>query len=159
MKQSFADQNFPEREVEREKTKGEGNVPYPNLETGETPPPVVGWVLYDDSCGFCSGWILAWASTLRGRGYGVAPLQSRWVRDQLKLSEHELLFDVRLLLVDGTQLKGADVYRHVLRRIWWTYPLFLFACAPGFRRLFDLVYRMFAKHRFRFSKACGMRGS
>lgn len=74
-------------------------------------------MLYDDSCGFCRRWVPFWKSTLRRRGYEIAPLQSDWVRQQLRLSPDVLLRDLRILLVDGTQVEGADVYRHVLRRI------------------------------------------
>jgi predicted DCC family thiol-disulfide oxidoreductase YuxK len=119
--------------------------------------PTRGWVLYDDSCGFCRRWVPFWASTIRHRGYAIAPLQSKWVTERLKLSDDVLIEDLRLLLVDGTQVQGADVYRHVMRRIWWAYPLFLLACTPGLRRLFDLGYRTFAINRFRFSSACGLR--
>jgi len=117
-----------------------------------------GWVLYDDSCGFCRRWVPFWAATLRRRGYAIAPLQSRWVTERLKLSGDVLIEDLRLLLVDGTQVQGADVYRHLMRRIWWAYPFFLLACTPCLRRLFDLSYRTFANNRFRFSSACGLRG-
>src|SRR2546426_9560448 len=88
------------------------------------------WVLYDDSCGFCRRWVPFWAATLRRRGYNIAPLQSRWVRQRLQLSDEALLHDLRLLLADGTQVQGADVYRHVMKRIWWAYPMWVLACAP-----------------------------
>jgi len=115
-----------------------------------------GWVLYDDSCGFCRRWIPFWAPTLRRRGYDIAPLQSAWVRESLKASDGLLFEDLRLLRMDGGQVRGADVYRHLMRRIWWAYPLFLFACTPGLRQVFDWSYRTFARNRFRFSKACGL---
>jgi predicted DCC family thiol-disulfide oxidoreductase YuxK len=47
----------------------------------------------------------------------------------------------------GSLVQGADVYRHVMRRIWWARPLYLLACAPGLRCLFDAGYRAFATHR------------
>ena len=120
------------------------------------PPDALGWVLYDDSCGFCRGWIPLWGPVLRRRGYEIAPLQSKWVRDRLGLPEELLVQDLRLLLANGTRIQGADVYRHILRRIWWAYPLFLASTAPGSRRLFDLGYRWFATNRFRVSRACGL---
>lgn len=126
------------------------------MKSPETIHQTKGWVLYDDSCGFCRRWIPFWSATLRRRGYGIAPLQSTWARQQLRLSDDALLHDLRLLLVDGTQVQGADVYRHVMKRVWWAYPLFLLASAPILRRLFDLSYRTFATNRFRFSRACGL---
>ena len=88
----------------------------------------------------------------------MAPLQSDWVRERLEATPGEILEDIRLLLVDGSQIRGADIYRHLMRRIWWAYPLYLVACAPGLRGVFDWCYRTFAKNRFRFSSACGLKG-
>jgi predicted DCC family thiol-disulfide oxidoreductase YuxK len=120
---------------------------------------VQGWVLYDDGCGFCRGWVPFWGPTLRRRGFEIAPLQSAWVREAVQLDGAELLDDLRLLLRDGRQVQGADVYRHVMRRIWWARPFYLLACAPGLRRVFDGAYRAFATHRHRFSRACGLPGA
>jgi predicted DCC family thiol-disulfide oxidoreductase YuxK len=115
-----------------------------------------GWVLYDDSCGFCRRWLPFWGPTLRRRGYKIAPLQAAWVRKCLSSSTSPLFEDLRLLLSDGVQISGAEVYRHIMRRIWWAYPIYLLACAPGLREIFDWGYRTFARNRFRFSKACGL---
>ncbi len=115
-----------------------------------------GWILYDDSCGFCRRWIPFWGPTLRRRGFGIAPLQSGWVQARLRLPDSELLLDLRLLLADGGHVQGADVYRYVMARIWWAYPLYLLSKAPLLRRGFDWGYRLFATHRFGFSRACGL---
>jgi predicted DCC family thiol-disulfide oxidoreductase YuxK len=114
----------------------------------------IGWVLYDDSCGFCRRWVPFWAGTLRKRGFDIAPLQSDWVIQRLSAPQEDLLFDLRLLLADGRQVRGADVYRHVMRRISWAYPLYLLSVTPLLRRVFDWGYRTFANHRYRFSRAC-----
>lgn len=119
----------------------------------------LGWVLYDDSCGICRRWIPFWEPTLRRRGLAVAPLQAPWVVQRLGASEEERLRDLRLLLSDGTQMRGADVYRFVMRRTWWAFPLYLFAVAPITRRLFDWGYRAFANHRHRISSACRLPGT
>src|SRR4051812_18073451 len=103
-------------------------------------PPRRGWVLYDDSCGVCRRWGPFWALALRRRGYEISPLQSAWVSEYLQLPPTELVKDLRLLKPDGSQIQGADVYRQIMRDIWWAYPLFLLACAPGLRTLFDLGY-------------------
>ena len=119
----------------------------------------VGWVLYDDSCGFCRRWIPFWRETLRRRGFEIAPLQSEWVVRRLAVPEEDLLFDLRLLRTDGAQVRGADVYRQVMREIWWAYPLYLLACAPGLRGVFDWSYRTFADNRYRISRACRLAAS
>ena len=117
---------------------------------------VKGWVLYDDTCGFCRQWIPFWAATLRKRGFDVAPLQSGWLRDHPAFSAVELLDDLRLLLENGRHIQGADVYRYLMRRIWWAWPMYLFSIAPMTKSLFDWGYRTFANNRYRFSKACGL---
>jgi predicted DCC family thiol-disulfide oxidoreductase YuxK len=113
-------------------------------------------VLYDDSCGFCRRWIPFWKECLRRRGIEIAPLQSQWVRTSLHLFGEELLVDLRLLLADGHLICGANVYRYLMKRIWWAYPLYLLSIAPVFRAMFDRAYRTFADNRFRFSTACGL---
>jgi predicted DCC family thiol-disulfide oxidoreductase YuxK len=114
----------------------------------------IGFVLYDDSCGFCRRWIPFWETTLRKRGFAIAPLQSEWVIKQLNASQEDLLFDLRLLLADGSQMRGADVYRYLMRRIWWAYPLYLLSSLPLLRNIFDWGYRTFADNRYHFSRAC-----
>jgi predicted DCC family thiol-disulfide oxidoreductase YuxK len=73
------------------------------------------------------------------------------------LAPEDLLSDLRLVLADGRQIMGAEVYRHVMRRIWWAYPLYLFAIAPLSRRVFDWGYRTFAANRYRLSSACHLK--
>jgi len=121
------------------------------------PQPPRGWILYDDSCGVCRRWVALFANTLRRHGFGLAPLQAAWVRDELALEPDRLLDDLRLLLADGRQLAGADVYRHVMRCIGWAWPLYLFSITPGLRRVFDGSYRTFAANRHRVAGACGLR--
>ena len=118
--------------------------------------PPRGWILYDDSCGFCRRWVPFWEGALRRRGFDVAPLQADWVRAKLQLGEMELLRDLRLLLRDGSQICGADVYRYATRRIWWAWPVYVLSVTPGLRSVFDWGYRTFATNRFRVSNACGL---
>jgi predicted DCC family thiol-disulfide oxidoreductase YuxK len=114
----------------------------------------VGWILYDDSCGFCRRWIPFWESTLKRRGFEIAPLQADWVREELQSGQTELLQDLRLLLADGKQIQGADTYRYAMKQIWRAYPVYLFSIAPLCRKIFDLSYRKFAVHRYRISTIC-----
>ena len=112
------------------------------------------WVLYDDACGFCSRWVGFWAPTLARRGFGVSPLQAPWIREQGVLRHDQLLDDLRLLSEDGSMVEGADVYRFVMRSIWWAYPAYLLSIAPGLRSIFDRTYRAFADNRYRVSHTC-----
>jgi predicted DCC family thiol-disulfide oxidoreductase YuxK len=102
---------------------------------------------------------MRWALTLRRRGFEIAPLQTDWVRERLGASsEDELLSDFRLLLNDGRQMRGADAYRYVMRRIWWVYPIYLVSVTPVLRRLFDWGYRTFADNRYHVSRSCRLPG-
>jgi hypothetical protein len=98
-----------------------------------------------------------WEPTLQRLGLSIAPLQSPWVQERLVLPRDKLLDDLRLLRPDGRFISGADVYRYIMRRIWWAYPLYLLSKAPGLSRLFDWSYRTFARHRMRISATCGLR--
>ena len=111
-------------------------------------------MLYDGACGFCSRWVSFWENTLKKRGFRIAPLQSDWVGEKLRLSDGELASDFRLLLANGEQLAGAEAYRYLMRRIWWATPLYLISILPVFRTLFDAGYRAFADNRYFISRAC-----
>ena len=114
----------------------------------------IGHILYDDSCGFCRRWVPFWETTLRKRRFAIAPLQSDWVKKQLNTSQEDLYADLRLLFVDGSQIRGADVYCYVMRRIWWAYPIYVLSVTPLLRNVFNWGYRIFANNRYRFSRAC-----
>lgn len=130
-----------------------------NCRTAKMPiAPSEGWVLYDGCCGFCSRWVPFLENTLKRRGFAIAPLQSEWVAEKLRLPPGELAADVRLLLVNGRQLRGPEVYRYVMRRIWWAMPLYLLSVLPVLRWLFDAGYRAFAERRYCVSKYCGLPG-
>jgi predicted DCC family thiol-disulfide oxidoreductase YuxK len=111
-------------------------------------------VLYDDTCGFCRKWVRFWSDTLHQNGFMIAPLKSSWVIDRLRLSSDELNRDIRLLLRSGEHVLGADVYRYVMKRIWWSYPVYLLSVMPGVRGIFDWSYRSFADNRHAISDKC-----
>jgi predicted DCC family thiol-disulfide oxidoreductase YuxK len=121
-----------------------------------TSSPFLPTVLYDASCGFCARWVPFWAPTLKRVGFDIAPLQDPSVVLALDLPSSELMNDIRLLLPSGEHLQGADVYRYVMRRIWWTYPFYLASITPFLSTVFDRTYRAFARNRFRISRACGL---
>jgi predicted DCC family thiol-disulfide oxidoreductase YuxK len=117
---------------------------------------IKGWVLYDGGCGFCSRWVPFWESTLKKQGFHIAPLQADWVAEKFNLSQDELTSDFRLLLADGEKVDGAEVYRYLMRRIWWATPLYFLSILPIFRNLFDAGYRAFADNRYWISRTCHM---
>ncbi len=119
--------------------------------------PKEGWVLFDGSCGFCSWWVPFWAKMLRAHGYEIEMLQSEWVSQRLGLSESEILSDILILRPSGEQVRGADVYRDVMSKVWWLKPIYFCSMAPLSRQIFNLAYKVFNKNRYRVSRVCGMR--
>jgi predicted DCC family thiol-disulfide oxidoreductase YuxK len=128
----------------------------PSKDTSMPTPntPTRGHILYDAHCGICSRWVPFWLPTLQRLRLDIAPLQSPWVHSQLPLPPETLLSDIRLLFTDGQHLAGADVYRYVMRRTWWAYPLYLLSITPFLKSLFNAAYRAFARRRLRLSRAC-----
>jgi predicted DCC family thiol-disulfide oxidoreductase YuxK len=134
-------------------------IPEPDLARSEPSlEPSAGWVLYDADCGICTRWVRAWRPTLERYGLAIAPLQSSWVPERTGLSQSEILSDILLLEPNGELHSGPDVYRHLMRRIWWIYPLYLLSITPLLRLAFDWAYRTFASHRMRISGSCGLPG-
>ena len=113
-----------------------------------------GWVLFDGSCGVCNRWVPFWAPTLARIGLGTVPLQTDWVRERIRMSDDDLLQDIRVLLADGTVVSGADAYFYCMKRIWWAWPLYLLFQLPVLNTLFRYSYRWFANNRFKISRAC-----
>jgi len=118
---------------------------------------ILGVILYDGQCGFCSRWVRYWASTLQRRGFAIAPLDDPWVAERIKMPYEELLTDIRLFTSDGQLISGADVYLYVMRKIWWAWPFYAIFSLPGFNRLIHLGYRLFARNRHHISHACRVR--
>jgi predicted DCC family thiol-disulfide oxidoreductase YuxK len=114
-----------------------------------------GWILYDQSCGFCARWVPFWGPWLKRQGYGFRALQDPWVAQQTGLQSEDLLQDIRLIMQDGQIVCGADVYRQVLASSRWTRPIALLTRLPLLKQTFDGGYRLFARHRYRVSEACG----
>lgn len=122
----------------------------------DTPTRFRQWILYDGACGICSRWVPFWEPTLARLGIGTAALQSPWVLERIRLTPEALVADLRLLHADGSYTSGADVYRYVMRRLWWAYPLYVLSVLPLGRSAFTWGYRTFAKHRLAASQYCGI---
>jgi predicted DCC family thiol-disulfide oxidoreductase YuxK len=106
-----------------------------------------GWLFFDAQCGFCTR-IARWlAPILARRGLGVAPLQDRRVGALLGLSNADLLHEMRLLLSDGSQSRGADAAVMLAREIWWGRPLVWVAKIPGVLEAMRVGYRWIAVRR------------
>lgn len=113
-----------------------------------------GYLLYDGGCGFCSWWVSKMTDHLAKVGIRVAPLQSPWVSNTLKLSPEELVEDIRLLLADGTLISGANVYIDLLQRLRWSRPLGIIIGLPVLRSVTWEIYRLINRNRFVVSRVC-----
>ena len=118
--------------------------------------PRTGWVLYDADCAVCTRLARSWRTTLSRLGLAIAPLQSDWVPARTGLDQAELIKDLRLLENGGRLLSGPEVYRYVMRRLWWTYPFYLLSSLPGLSRIFNWSYRAFARNRRVVSASCDL---
>lgn len=115
-----------------------------------------GWILFDAACGICSRAVPFWQNTFTRLNLHPTPLQTPWVKDALQISDTELLAHFRLILQDGSLFEDADVYRYVLKHVWWGKPLYLISTIPGLAWLWDQAYLAFARNRYRVAQVCGL---
>jgi uncharacterized protein YqjF (DUF2071 family) len=101
-----------------------------------------GWLLCDDSCGFCRAVMDRLRDLLASRGFIVESLQTDWVAQKLASITNEANNDTRLLLNDGTLINGADAYLYLMKHIWWTRPFALLFSLPLLRQLIWIFYRL-----------------
>jgi predicted DCC family thiol-disulfide oxidoreductase YuxK len=115
-----------------------------------------GWVLYDETCELCRKSVVFWHGVIARRGFAFAALQEPWVRERLRMSDVELLREMRLLLRDGRVFGGADAILQLARAIWWAWPLVAMARVPGVNRLLRAAYRAVAARRSCANGACDL---
>ena len=113
-----------------------------------------GWVLYDGECPVCIGLAQRFEGILKRHGFNLAPLQTPWVAEQLKLPASELLAEMRVLTGDGQIFGGADGLVCLAGTIWWAWPLYAIAQLPGMMRILRITYRWIAKRRHCLSGMC-----
>jgi len=115
------------------------------------------WVFYDGDCRICLGFVRRVGPLLRRRGFGLAPLQADWVMRRLGLSPGAPLTEMRVLLADGATPGGAEAVIALARRVWWAWPVALFAKIPVGAALLCYFYRRLAASRHCCNGACAMR--
>lgn len=116
--------------------------------------PRVGWVLYDDGCGFCFRWVHLWEKVIERRGFALKDLQSAWEGGSLQISQQNLLDDIRVLTRAGELKSGADAYLFVAQTIWWAWPFYAVFSIPGLNAVLWGGYRWFNRNRYRVSRLC-----
>jgi predicted DCC family thiol-disulfide oxidoreductase YuxK len=116
-----------------------------------------GILFYDADCGFCvrlTGRVRPW---LASRGFQLLPLQTPGYREQLGLTEAELLAEMWLLLPDGQKCGGADALLEISRHCWWTWPGRQLARLQVVRRWLRGGYGWAARHRHCADGVCGVK--
>lgn len=116
--------------------------------------PFRGWILFDGDCSFCRRCVAAAIPILAPRGFIFLPLQTPWIDAFFYLPAHELLSEMRLLLPTMESLGGADAILELAKRVWWSWPLVVFAHVPGVRPLLRAAYRGVAARRSCSAGAC-----
>ena len=96
--------------------------------------PSRGWLFYDDQCAFCTGLARRFCRTMGRHGFGLAPLRG---------PSHEM----RLLLRSRATFGGADALVEPSRRMWWGWPVWVWAQVPGARLMLRAAYRWVAARR------------
>lgn len=91
---------------------------------------------------------------LTSRGFKTAPLQSAWVKDKIPMTDEQLVEDILMLTPGEKIVRGADVYRAIMKKVWWLYPFFLLSLVPGLNYIFNWSYKTFNKNRHLISKTC-----
>jgi predicted DCC family thiol-disulfide oxidoreductase YuxK len=106
-----------------------------------------GWLFWDAECKFCTR-IARWlAPILQKRGLELAPLQDPRVGALLGMTRDELMYEMRLLLSDGSHYGGADAAVALAHEIWWWRPLVWISKIPGMMEVLRKGYRWVAANR------------
>ena len=113
-----------------------------------------GWVLYDGDCPMCVRLAGRFSSVLRRRRFDLAPLQTPWVRSRIGLREGERPTEMLVLTNANRLLRGADAAVFLARRIWWAWPLWVWAQLPAAMPLIRCGYRWVARNRACFGGQC-----
>ncbi len=113
-----------------------------------------GWVLFDGQCRFCTRWANRFGPWLHKNGFGLAPLQTDWVKDRLKIQPEHLLDEMRVITETNHILGGADAILYLLKSAWYTWPLYALSFIPGMKPMLRTLYRYVASRRNCVGDAC-----
>jgi predicted DCC family thiol-disulfide oxidoreductase YuxK len=110
-------------------------------------------VIYDGECRICSAQIARLARLDRAGRLAFLSLHDPDVAARYPDLSHEaLMADMYLIDQAGRRYRGAEVLRYLsaqLPMLWWAAPLLHL---PGTLPIWQRLYRLFAKRRYRFGK-------
>lgn len=108
--------------------------------------------LYDGKCPFCREQVNR-LTRLSGQYFNKESFHEPGVLQKYApLTHEECMKEMKLVLPDGKILGGAEAVFHTLslhplwRPVRWLYAI------PGFRQIFNGVYRIIARNRYRIKK-------
>lgn len=115
-----------------------------------------GWICYDAGCDLCVRWAERVRAVLEGRGFVVRPLQDAAVRARLKVTERELLREMRVITPEGKVYGGGDAVLFLAKTVPAARPIHLLGLLPGGRPFIRAIYRWIADKRGCHVGACGI---
>ena len=124
--------------------------------TGNSGPR--GSIFYDAECPLCRAGQRALGIVFTRRGFEWVPLQTPGTAERLRISEAALREEMKLLLPDHRVVGGMDSWVHLLRAVWWLWPVGALLSMPGLRALGRACYRWVANHRYCLFGRCRSEG-
>ena len=112
-------------------------------------------VLYDGQCRFCRGQMAILRRLDPGRRLQLTSLHDPSVgRDYPELPPDLLLDEMVVIDRHGRARAGAQAWRHLARRLPLLWPLAIPLHIPGSLPLWNGLYRLIARNRYRFAGKC-----
>lgn len=110
-------------------------------------------VIYDGECKFCTASVERLARfDRRGQLSFISLHDPQVARRWPELSYDDLMQYIYLCTADGRKFHGAEVFKYLSTRLPQFYLLAPVMYLPGLMPLWQVFYRTFAKHRYRFGR-------
>jgi predicted DCC family thiol-disulfide oxidoreductase YuxK len=111
-------------------------------------------IFYDGACPLCRREVaLLLGLDRRGSIVFTDIATAEFDASSLGLTQHDLMARIHGRLPDGSLIEGVEVFRRAYQAIGLG-PLVVLTRLPGVRQLLDVTYRLFAKHRLRWTGRC-----
>lgn len=112
-------------------------------------------VLYDGQCRFCRGQIAVLRRLdLFGRLDFTSLHEPRVARDFPEIPRESLLEEMFIVDRQGRTWRGAGAVRYLSRHLVMLWPLAVLLHIPGTMPLWQRVYRLVARNRYRLAGTC-----
>jgi len=115
------------------------------------------YLIYDDNCPFCRGWIERVKRLDRNGLVRLAPLSNPPANMAIKSPDKEALMrEIHLVSPDGDLFKGADAVSRLAVMFPRTRLAGVILSAPVIRIFARYVYRVVARWRYGVAKSCDL---